>query len=216
MSKIRVFALLARSVAFVVRCVAKILMKKQCKKLQCRLLELSFFCSRNGVNDRIAVALLSAEDHRFFFHRGIDPVAMVRAVVLSALGRTQGGSTIEQQLVRTLVQDYQRTIGRKVKELLLASTVVDCLSKDEVITTYLSIAYFGEKVNGMNMAKLHLNLNTKSDETDEAYCTLMAHLKYPACMIGVDRLVRQRTNRARHILRRVTTKVSWVRDSRFQ
>ena len=148
------------------------------------------------------MALLSAENHRFFFHRGIDPVAMVRAVVLCPLGWTQGDSTIEQQLVGTLVQYYRRTIGRKIKELLLTSTVVDCLSKDEVTTAYLSITYFSEKVNDIDMTKLHLNLYPKSDETDEAYCTVIADLKYPACMIGVDWFVRQRTNRARHNIKK--------------
>ena len=186
-------------------------MQKRCEELRSNLLKLRLGCISKDSNERLSVVLLAAEDHRFFFHRGIDPVAMVRAVVMSILGKAQGGSTIEQQLVRTLIQDYRRTIGRKVTELLLASTVVDSLSKDDVIATYLSIAHFGTHITGMDMAALYLNLRNEVNQTDEAYCILMAHLKYPASAADIDRFAQQRATRIRHISRRVTTRVGWMR-----
>jgi membrane peptidoglycan carboxypeptidase len=76
--------------------------------------------------DQISLALQNAvvatEDHRFFNHPGIDPIAVTRAVWrdLQSGGRSEGGSTLTQQLARTLFLSNAKTYGRKVKEAGLA------------------------------------------------------------------------------------------------
>src|SRR6267378_715365 len=69
-------------------------------------------------------ALLVAEDHRFYVHGGVDPLAILRAIWHSFYHRRLiGGSTIEQQLVRTLTERKERNLKRKIRELALAFCV---------------------------------------------------------------------------------------------
>jgi membrane peptidoglycan carboxypeptidase len=76
--------------------------------------------------DRISThfkdAVIAVEDHRFYLHPGIDPIALARAVFYNIRSddRSQGGSTITQQLARTLFLSNVRTYGRKVKEAALS------------------------------------------------------------------------------------------------
>jgi len=67
-------------------------------------------------------AVVAVEDHRFFYHPGIDPIGLARAVVrdVRSHGRVEGGSTLTQQLARTLFLSNVRTYGRKAKEAGIA------------------------------------------------------------------------------------------------
>ena len=80
-------------------------------------------------------AVIAVEDHRFYYHPGIDPIGLTRAVVynLSADEGTQGGSTITQQLARTLFLSNTRTFARKAKEAALAVMLEVFLSKREIL-----------------------------------------------------------------------------------
>ena len=96
-------------------------------------------------------AVISIEDHRFYLHPGIDPIALARATfynLRSAEGQ-QGGSTITQQLARTLFLSNTRTYGRKVKEAALAVMLEIFLSKREILELYLNRVYLSGGIYGV-------------------------------------------------------------------
>lgn len=95
-------------------------------------------------------AVIAIEDHRFFLHPGIDPVALARAVVSNATtDERQGGSTITQQLARTLYLSNARTYGRKFKEAALSAMLEVLLSKREILELYLNRVYLSGGIYGV-------------------------------------------------------------------
>jgi membrane peptidoglycan carboxypeptidase len=119
----------------------------------------------DGIAHVMKQALVDIEDTRFYEHHGVDVEGTLRALVrnVTAGGVRQGGSTITQQLVKqTLLQTAptaaQRkaataeTIGRKLREARLALALEDAYSKDEILTRYLNIVYFGEGAYGVQAA----------------------------------------------------------------
>jgi penicillin-binding protein 1A len=90
-------------------------------------------------------AVVSAEDADYFNHEGIDYRGMLRAFIENVLrGRTaQGGSTITQQVVKTMLLSPERTMRRKVQEIILARQLSQKLSKEEVLALYLNQIYYG-------------------------------------------------------------------------
>jgi 1A family penicillin-binding protein len=85
-------------------------------------------------------AVIAVEDHRFYRHGGIDPIGFGRAVWrnLRRGALSEGGSTITQQLARTVFLSNRRTLGRKVKEAILAGLIEQQLTKDEILELYLN------------------------------------------------------------------------------
>ena len=91
-------------------------------------------------------AVLAAEDHRFYEHRGVDVRAVARAVWVN-LRRgqvAQGGSTLTQQLVKNLVLTPKRTWARKAREAAIAVAIERRYSKDEILAAYLNGIYLGQ------------------------------------------------------------------------
>jgi penicillin-binding protein 1A len=99
-------------------------------------------------------AVVSVEDRRFYQHFGVDPIGMLRAAHrnMQAGGIEEGGSTITQQLVKVRYGDKERTYGRKVREALAAVWLETHLSKNEILTRYLSSVYLGAGAYGMAAA----------------------------------------------------------------
>ncbi|WP_414712718.1 transglycosylase domain-containing protein [Sphingopyxis sp.] len=101
-------------------------------------------------------AFLAIEDRRFYTHWGVDPRSIARAVWSNLTGgRTQGGSTITQQLAKFTFLTPKRTLGRKAREALIAFWLEAWLTKDEILERYLSNAYFGDNTYGLRAASLH-------------------------------------------------------------
>ncbi|WP_411342263.1 transglycosylase domain-containing protein [Sphingopyxis sp. J-6] len=101
-------------------------------------------------------AFLAIEDRRFYTHWGVDPRSIARAVWSNVTGgRTQGGSTITQQLAKFTFLTPKRTLGRKAREALIAFWLEAWLSKDEILERYLSNAYFGDNTYGLRAASMH-------------------------------------------------------------
>jgi membrane peptidoglycan carboxypeptidase len=110
-------------------------------------------------------AIVDIEDSRFYEHNGLDVQGTLRALAknLAAGGVEEGGSTLTQQLVKqTLLQTAEtpeeqqaateQTVGRKLKEARLALALEQTYTKDEILTRYLNIAYFGEGAYGIQAA----------------------------------------------------------------
>ncbi|MEC7490095.1 MAG: PBP1A family penicillin-binding protein [Pseudomonadota bacterium] len=99
-------------------------------------------------------AILAIEDRRFFEHRGFDPIALARALVSNIrAGRVrEGGSTLTQQLAKNIFLKPDRTLRRKVQELLLAFWLEANFSKEQIFTLYINRVYLGSGTYGVDAA----------------------------------------------------------------
>lgn len=99
-------------------------------------------------------AFVAAEDGRFFEHKGINLVAILRATLknIEAGGVVQGGSTITQQVAKSLLLTPERSLTRKVKEALLAHRMEKRFSKEDILSLYLNQIYLGEGAYGVEAA----------------------------------------------------------------
>ena len=102
-------------------------------------------------------AFMAIEDRRFYAHWGVDPRGIARAAWanVGSGGVRQGGSTITQQLAKNAFLDSDRTAARKIREMLIAFWLEAWLSKDEILSRYLSNVYFGDNVYGIRAAADH-------------------------------------------------------------
>jgi penicillin-binding protein 1A len=149
-------------------------------------------------------ALIAGEDHRFLDHRGIDFWAVARALFGLVSGqRLGGGSTIEQQLYRTLTDRRERTMTRKARELLGARFLGGLIDKESIASSYLAVAYFGAYMNGIEQACTRLKLDLAAMTADEA-AALIARLKYPEPRHASAARVEQIARRAAWIRQRMT------------
>lgn len=106
--------------------------------------------------DHVIQPFLAIEDRRFYNHWGLDARALARAVWSNlTTGRTQGGSTITQQLAKFTFLTPERSLTRKAREALIALWLEIWLTKDEILERYLSNAYFGDNTYGLRAASLH-------------------------------------------------------------
>jgi penicillin-binding protein 1A len=99
-------------------------------------------------------AFVAIEDRRFYYHFGVDPVGLLRAVVndVAGSGGMQGGSTLTQQLAKNLFLTQERTLSRKIQEAILAIWLERKYSKDQILELYLNRVYFGSGAYGVEAA----------------------------------------------------------------
>src|SRR3989441_122772 len=101
-------------------------------------------------------ALIATEDRQFYSHRGFDPRALARAALSLASEKVQGGSTITQQLVKNFFLTPERTLERKLTELIMAVLLELHYDKTEILETYLNEIYFGQDrdraIHGIRLA----------------------------------------------------------------
>ena len=109
------------------------------------------------LNPLTPAAFIAIEDRRFRSHWGVDPRAIGRAMVANvrAGGVRQGGSTLTQQLAKTSFLTSDRSLKRKAQEVIIAFWLEGWLTKDEILSRYLSSVYFGDGVYGLRAAAHH-------------------------------------------------------------
>jgi penicillin-binding protein 1A len=102
----------------------------------------------------LVLSVLAAEDADFYHHGGMDVPSIARVVIKAVLSgkATQGGSTITQQVVKNLLLTPEKTLTRKLKELILAQRLEQNLSKDEILSLYLNDINFGHGRYGVQEA----------------------------------------------------------------
>jgi len=110
--------------------------------------------SISAIPEVVRNAFIAAEDKRFFQHKGMDERGLVRAFVgnMAQPGRPQGGSTITQQLAKTVLVGNDVTYERKLREIIIASRIERTLSKTEILELYLNSIYLGRGAWGVEMA----------------------------------------------------------------
>ena len=125
------------------------------------------------------ISLITAEDHRNALHPGVDPIAMLRAMyVRCRFGDVQGASTVEQQFVRVVSGRYERTLARKAYEQALAICVSRRRGKVQIANAYLTIAYYGSGMVGIDGLRARLGADLRSADT-YGIRAMIARLKYP-------------------------------------
>jgi penicillin-binding protein 1A len=122
-------------------------------------------------------ATVSIEDREFFKHNGIDPKGIARAFFanLRAHRVSQGGSTITQQLVKSVWLSPERTMARKLKELTLAMQVEKSFTKEEIIEMYLNEVCYGHGAFGVRAAS-KMYFGTEPKQLTLEQCVLLAGL----------------------------------------
>lgn len=133
------------------------------------------------VSKALIDALLATEDRRFYHHWGVNLLSAFRALIndLARFKFVQGGSTITQQLARTLFLTREKTLPRKIKEVLTAIKIERNYSKNEILEMYLNQCYFGKGAYGVqSAAKVYFNKDLDSLTISEC-AFLIGLLKAP-------------------------------------
>lgn len=137
----------------------------------------SDFLEFDEIPKEFSIALVSIEDHRFFKHPGFDIKSIGRAIVtnLEAKRLVEGGSTITQQLAKNMYFSFNKKFSRKVAELFIALDLEKKYKKEEILSLYIDIIYFGDGYYGLKQAANgYYNKEPKDLNFDEI--TLLAGL----------------------------------------
>ena len=112
-------------------------------------------------------AFISIEDSRFFSHHGLDYEAIARSIVANIKDQefSQGASTITQQLIKNVYLSNEKTIERKINEAILSLKLEHILSKEDILSSYLSNVLFGGRIYGVKMASKYYFNKELSDIT---------------------------------------------------
>jgi penicillin-binding protein 1A len=132
--------------------------------------------------DYVPNAVIAIEDRRFYSHMGVDPIGLLRAAYANYnSGRVvQGGSTLTQQLAKNLFLTPERTIERKLQEVVLAVWLESHFSKEEILQLYLNRVYFGAGATGIEKAARTYFQKSASELDIAEAATLAGVLKAPS------------------------------------
>ena len=142
--------------------------------------ERRIFVPYDAIQPQLAQAFLAAEDHNFFKHGGVDVNGLGRAMAKNVINvvrgkRMEGGSTITQQVAKNILLTNDATIGRKLKEALLAQQLEGTLSKERILELYLNEIWLGYRSYGVGAAAYNYFGKSISDLT-LAQCAYLASL----------------------------------------
>jgi penicillin-binding protein 2D len=105
--------------------------------------------STSAVSKYIIQCLIATEDRDFYNHDGVSYKGLVRGILKTITGSTQGGSTLTMQLARNLFLNHEKTLGRKINEIDLAKKIEAKYTKDQILLLYLNTVYFGRGAYGI-------------------------------------------------------------------
>jgi penicillin-binding protein 1A len=164
----------------------------------------------------VVQAVLAAEDDRFFEHPGVDWQGIVRAVVVAAttMQASQGGSTLTQQLVRTTLITKEKQLRRKLREVFLALSLENELSKEEIFTLFVNTQFLGQRSYGFAAAaETYFGKALAAVDASEA-ALLAGILQAPSRQNPVSS-VEQATERRSYVLRRMR-ELGYLDDAAWQ
>jgi penicillin-binding protein 1A len=134
-------------------------------------LQRRYYVSLDKIPAHTRYAFISAEDKNFYKHFGVDPIAVLRALITNIYSKDirQGASTITQQLARNLFLTPERSLARKIKEALLAIKIEREFSKDKILELYLNYIYLGQGAYGVEAAsRIYFGKSVKDLTVDES------------------------------------------------
>jgi len=153
----------------------------------------------------IVIAVVAAEDRRFYEHHGIDGLGALRAMIdnFKAGRLVEGGSTITQQLAKTTFLDLrEKTANRKMQQLILAWELEDKYPKDRILEAYLNEVYFGNGSYGIEAAS-HFYFGEDARQLDLAQAAFLAGLVQAPSQNGLLSHRKQAIARQREILTKI-------------
>ncbi|HEX8993908.1 MAG TPA: transglycosylase domain-containing protein, partial [Candidatus Paceibacterota bacterium] len=135
----------------------------------------------SGISPNIQHATIAMEDPTFYQNTGIEPTAILRAILIdiATLKKSQGGSTLTQQVVRQTILSTDKTFTRKLKELVLSLKLTRVLPKDQILEIYLNQAPYGGAIYGVQEASEQFFGVPASDVTLPQAAYLAAVLSAP-------------------------------------
>src|SRR6202140_4851993 len=160
-------------------------------------------------------AILAAEDERFYQHGGVDYLSVLRAALANAAGGTQqGAGTITMQVARNFFLTRERTLTRKLREVLLAYKIEANLSKDQILELYVNQIFLGQRAYGF-AAAAQIYFGKPLAQIDVAEAAMLAGLpKAPSAYNPVANPKRARGRQA-YVLRRMH-ELRFISDAQFQ
>jgi penicillin-binding protein 1A len=149
-------------------------------------------------------AFLAAEDASFFEHRGLDPKAVLRAVLKNVLHRgvVQGGSTITQQVARNMFLTSERRLARKIKEAILSVRLEKHFTKEDILGLYLNHIYLGQGSYGVQAAALTY-FGRPIEQLNLLECAVLAGLPKAPTAYSPSQHPDKALRRARYVLDRM-------------
>ncbi|RYX87027.1 hypothetical protein EON73_02250, partial [bacterium] len=151
--------------------------------------------------DILSKLLISGEDHRFLYHIGFDVIAILRALKNRVfLNKIEGASTIEQQLVRVITNNYERNLQRKIQEILLATSLTSLVSREYLPAIYLNIAYYGTGMNDLSQALKKFGIKNMSEISLDEAAEIVSRIKYPEPKNGNTKRLNQIRLRKTHLI----------------
>ena len=167
-------------------------------------------------------ALCAGEDSRFFTHKGVDYIGIVRAAKLNLQGSKQGASTVTQQLARNAynlkekaIQRSESTTQRKLVEAFLAMRIEQRYSKREILEFYLNRIYFGSGLHGIRSASLGYFGKEPKDLTVDECASLVTLIKNPTGRSPINAPEVNREHRNYVLSRMVEEKSLSQKDAEF-
>lgn len=160
-------------------------------------------------------ALIAIEDTKYFEHNGVNPDAILRAVVkdIKAGKFVEGGSTLTQQLIKNKLLTNKKSLFRKVKEAILAMKIEHKLTKEQILERYLNEISFGNNYDGVKTAAygyFHKNL----DELTLKECAVLMGLPKGPTYYNPLRHYKRALNRANAVLNRMRI-IGWVTKDEY-
>lgn len=129
----------------------------------------------DDISETFLNAIVAVEDHRFYNHGAIDLVSIARAFYENIKNGqiVQGGNTITQQLAKNIFLSNEKTLERKIKEIIISFKLEEEYSKPEILELYANIIYYGDGYTGISEASKGY-FNKKPNELKEDEATLLA------------------------------------------
>lgn len=178
--------------------------------------EKRFLVSLNQVSDWVPKAFLAAEDANFYEHEGIDFIGIFRAAIknLMAGAIVQGGSTITQQVIKSMLLSPERSYTRKLKEAILAYRLEKYLTKDEILTIYLNQIYLGAGAYGIEAAAREY-FGKHASELNLAEAALLAGLPKAPSKYNPYKNFNGAKKRQEYVLSRLK-ELGWINDEEYE
>ncbi len=179
--------------------------------------ERRLFVPGEDIPELIKHAFISAEDKNFYTHKGYDTRGMVAAVVEAVQSRGQnlrGASTITQQVMKNFLLGGERSVERKIKEIILASRFEQVLSKDKILEIYLNEIFLGQNSYGV-AAAAQTYFNKSLEELSPAEAAMLASMPQAPSQYHPVRAKDRVTERRNYVLREMWQN-GYIDEASFQ
>jgi penicillin-binding protein 1A len=153
-------------------------------------------------------AILAAEDNAFYQHGGVDYTGVARAAIANLQGRREGASTITMQVARTFFLTREKTLARKLSEVLLAFKIEANLTKDQILELYINQIFLGQRAYGFQSAA-NVYFGKNLAELSPAEAAMLAGLPQAPSRQNPFVNVKRAQERQQYVLRRMLD-VGWL------